>query len=534
MVTPGLTTADTLEDSSISLVTATQMQSLDQRTIREANIPGITLMERAGKGVVQALEQQFGSPSGWPITIFCGKGNNGGDGFVVARLLKQKRAKVRVVLLANPRELTKDAQHMYRRLLKILPSSMISCEPSEQTIYTLASKGHFLIDAMLGTGLSSKVRDPYYTAIQAMNAVQQPTIAVDLPSGIHSDTGEVLGTAIYAQSTVTFGCPKVGLYLGEAIDHVGEIHTVDIGIPREYVKDLRASIHLLTPSTIAPFLPKRNPSAHKGTFGHVGLIAGSAGKTGAAALAARATLRTGAGLVTVATPKSAQPSLDAKLFETMTVAMPETQAHTLSGAALRRLIDFLKGKDVIAIGPGLGTHSETRKMFRQFIPRMKLPCVIDADGLNMLAENLSALSSCTGTPILTPHPGEMARLVGKSSGGLINRDRLGIARQFAKAHKVIIVLKGARTIIASPKGQTAICATGNPGMASAGMGDVLTGVVASLLAQNLTPWDAARTGVCLHGLAGDMAAETVGQAGLIASDLIEHLPYALQKMSSLH
>ena len=271
----------------------------------------------------------------------------------------------------------------------------------------------------------------------------------------------------------------------------------------------------------------------KGTFGHVGLIAGSAGKTGAAALAARAVLRTGAGLVTVATPESAQSGLDAKLLEAMTVAMPETQARTLSGAALKRLVDFSKERDVIALGPGLGTHSETTKLFRQFIPGIKQPCVIDADGLNMLAENLSVLSSCPATPILTPHPGEMARLVGKTSAGLINRDRLGIARHFAKTHRVIMVLKGARTIIASPEGQAAICTTGNPGMASAGMGDALTGVVASLLAQGLTPWDAARTGVCLHGLAGDMAAEKVGQVGLIASDLIEYLPYAWQKIYSL-
>ena len=217
----------------------------------------------------------------------------------------------------------------------------------------------------------------------------------------------------------------------------------------------------------------------------------------------------------------------------MTLAMPETRVHTLSQAALKPLIDFTRERDAIALGPGIGTHAETGKLIRQLLPRLEQSCVIDADGLNILAGHLLILSSCKRIPILTPHPGEMARLMGKSSAGAINHDRLCIALRFAKTHKVIVVLKGARTIIAAPDGQAAICATGNPGMASAGMGDVLTGVISSFIAQGLMPWDAAQAGVCLHGLAGDMVAQKLGQAGLIASDVIEHLPYALQNVFSL-
>ncbi len=489
-------------------------------------------MERAGKGVVQVLEQQFGSPSGQPITIVCGKGNNGGDGLVIARLLKQQHAKIHVLLLAHPKELTHDARGMYQRLRKIVPSSVIKIEPSEASIRASTHKATLLIDAMLGTGLSSTVREPYHTAINSMNDAQAPTIAVDLPSGIHSDTGKILGVAIKAHTTVSFGCPKIGLYLGKAINHTGIITTIDIGIPQAYVDELGVGLHLLTPQSIAALLPTRNQDSHKGTCGHIGLIAGSPGKTGSAALAARAALRTGAGLVTIATPQSGQSSLDAKLFEAMTLGMPETKTQTLSRAALKPLMAFAEERDAIALGPGIGTHGETGKLIRQLLPNLTQHCVIDADGLNILAGYLPLLSSCKKMPILTPHPGEMARLLGQTSATTINHNRLGLALKFSKAHKVILVLKGARTIVAHPQGQATICGTGNPGMASAGMGDALTGVIASFLAQGLLPWDAARAGVCLHGLAGDLAAKQLGQASLIASDLIEHLPHALQHMLS--
>ncbi len=514
------------------LVTAAQMQSLDRRTIEEAKVPGTTLMERAGRGVVEALEQAFGSPAGKRVTIFCGKGNNGGDGFVVARLLRRKRARVSVLLLADPKELRGDAQSMYRRLVRSAGASVVTAQPAKGRIRERADHADFLIDALLGTGLSSPVKGRYQEAIAAMNGSLAPTIAVDLPSGIHSDNGEILGTAVAASLTVTFGCPKIGLYVGGAINQAGRIVISDIGIPQEFVRALSLKVHLLTPQIIKPLLPQRPMASHKGTYGHAGIIAGSPGKTGAAALAGKSALRIGTGLVTVATPKTVNPTLEAQLLEAMTAPMPETDEGTLGISAYPFLSDFAKTRDAIAIGPGIGIHQETGELVRTILSNLNQPCVVDADALNLLAGHTSILSSNKFPYILTPHPGEMARLLGNLSSGSVNHDRLGIARRFAKTHHIIMVLKGARTIIASPDGQAAICPTGNPGMASGGMGDTLTGMIVGLLAQGLSPWDAARAGVYLHGLAGDMGAEKLGQAGLIASDLIECIPHALKQTLS--
>ena len=511
------------------LVTAAQMQSLDRRTIEDAKVPGTTLMERAGSGVANALEHAFGSPSGKRVTIYCGKGNNGGDGLVLARLLRRKRARVHVLLFANPKELTGSARIMYRRLIKTAGTSVVKSHPPEDTIRTKTAQADFLVDALLGTGLSSPVKGQYREAIEAMNASPARTIAVDVPSGIHSDNGTILGTAVRADLTVTFGCPKVGLYLGSAIDHTGRISTVDIGIPQEYVDDLGPRLHLLTPQLIKPLLPTRPPTSHKGTFGHAGIIAGSPGKTGAAALAAKAALRTGTGLVTVATPITVNPILESKLLEAMTIPMPETESQTLGMSAFSQLMDFGNSRTAVAIGPGLGTHPETGQLVQSFFSTLNRPCVVDADALNHLGTDIAVFS--TGKPhhVFTPHPGEMARLLGDTSPQSVNERRLEIALPFAKAHQVIVVLKGARTIIASPDGQAAICPTGNPGMATAGMGDALTGMIVGLLAQGLSSWNAARSGVYLHGLAGDCAAEKMGHAGLLASDLIEYIPHAFQQ-----
>ena len=515
------------------LVTAAQMQSLDRRTIEEAKVPGATLMENAGKCVVEALEKVFGSLSGKHVTVFCGKGNNGGDGFVIARLLGRKRARVHVLVLADSKELTGDAQTMHRRLIRSAGASVITYRPDESHTRNQTAHADFLIDALFGTGLSSAVKGKYQEAITAMNASSAPTIAVDLPSGIHSDNGEILGTAVRASLTVTFGCPKLGLYLGPAIDYTGRIIISDIGIPHEFVKSLSLNLHLLTPQIIKPVLPQRPASSHKGTYGHAGIIAGSPGKTGAAALAGKAALRIGTGLVTVATPRSVNLALESNLLEAMTAPMPETDVSTFGIEAFDPLNEFAKSRNAIALGPGIGTQEETGELVRKIIPSLNQSCVVDADALNLIAGHHSRLLSSNIPHIVTPHPGEMARLLGHTSPKSVNQDRLGISVRFAKTHQVIVVLKGARTIIASPNGQAAICPTGNPGMASAGMGDALTGVIVGLLAQGLSPWDAARAGVYLHGLAGDIGAEKWGQAGLIASDLIECIPDALtQTLSS--
>ncbi len=486
-------------------------------------------MELAGAGVVTHLLQHYGSPKGKNVLVFCGKGNNGGDGLVVARLLHMKGAHLKVILLAPYPELSHDAKTMYRRFKKVAKSSQILLQPNQKTLAAETQKAHILIDALLGTGLSSSVRKQYIRIIEIMNASQAYTVAVDIPSGLHSETGMILDLAVTADLTVTFGCPKIGLYVGDAIDRVGKIEVVDIGIPHRFVEDLDPHIQLLTLEHICSLIPPRPASAHKGTFGHAGIVAGSPGKAGAAALTAMGTLRVGTGLVTVATPYSIMPIVESKLLEAMTLALPETSEHMLGRESASELIGFCRDKSALAFGPGLGISPSTTDLLSHVLPQIEGPCVLDADALNNIAPHLPILFSMKQPPVLTPHPGEMARLLPKTSSKMVNKDRIHIAKTFATQYRVVLVLKGSNTVIANPHGHIAICPTGNPGMASAGMGDVLTGIIVGFLAQGLSAWDAARTGVFIHGLAGDIAAVTIGEPGLVASDLIAAIPQALAK-----
>jgi NAD(P)H-hydrate epimerase len=514
------------------IVTAAQMQALDRRTIEEASVPGTTLMERAGAGVVARLEQQISSLRGKAITVFCGKGNNGGDGFVVARLLHKKRAKVRVFTLAPAKDLSRDAASMYRQLVRTAGKTVVKPFSSASQIQTILGDSHVIVDALLGTGLAAPVTGQYADAIESINQARRLTVAVDLPSGIHADTGAVLGQAVKADLTVTFGLPKLGLFQNQGIDHAGRVEIVDIGIPPAYVDAIESRIRLITAPFVRTALPPRRLSSHKGTFGHAGIIAGSVGKTGAAAMSALAALRVGAGLVTVAIPASVNDVLEAKLLEVMTIPMPDTKARTLSRAALDRLKDFIAARTAVAIGPGLSTHPETVELVQALVRQLDRPSVLDADALNALAGRAALLTECKIPPILTPHPGEMARLVPDSSAQSVNGDRIGTAARFAGARGCYVVLKGARTVIAGPDGMVAICPTGNPGMATAGTGDVLTGMIAGLLAQGLPSWEAACAATYVHGLAGDLAAEVIGQTSLMAGDVIDHIPYALTNIGS--
>lgn len=516
----------------MKIVTAAQMQALDRLAITEAQIPSLTLMAHAGAGVVAAMERVFGAPAGKRVVVVCGKGNNGGDGFVVARLLKQKRARVHAVLMTRPADLVGDAKAMYRRFIGAAGAAAVHSCPSPERLRALLGSCDLIVDALLGTGLSAPITGPYQAAIEAINHADRPVTAVDLPSGIHADTGAILGAAVRARLTVTFGLPKLGLYVGPGIDHAGEIRIADIGIPRAYADAVNSQISLITADEVRRFLPARMPSAHKGTFGHAGIIAGSVGKTGAAAMAANAALRIGAGLVTVATPSSVNDTLEAKLLEVMTVPMPETKARTLARSGLDRLVAFTNARSAVAIGPGLTTHPETVELIHALIGRLELPSVLDADALNALAGRTRLLTECKVPPILTPHPGEMARLEQQATPQSINADRIGTASRFAQGRGVILVLKGARTVVAHPDGRVAICPTGNPGMATAGTGDVLTGIIVGLLAQRLRPWEAACAGTYLHGLAGDLAAADLGPTGMTAGDLIDRIPYALAQTSA--
>lgn len=514
----------------MKVVTAAQMQALDRRTIVEGRVPGIVLMERAGQAVVKHLEAQFGSSRAKTITVICGKGNNGGDGLVVARLLHRRGAKIRALLLEPVSALTRDAAVMYRRFIRAAGKSSIIPFRAEDRIRNLLAASDLVIDAILGTGLSTDVTGNYRDAINLLNQCGRPVVAVDIPSGIHADSGSALGAAVDASLTVTFGLPKLGLYVGRGIDHAGTVQVADIGIPPSFAADVDSHITLLDKETVRHSLPRRRASAHKGTFGHAGIVAGSVGKTGAAALAAQAALRMGTGLVTVAAPASVNDVLEAKLLEVMTVPCPETEARTLGRDSLDLLIQFVQSKTAVAVGPGISTQSETVELIRSLVKRLDRPSVMDADALTALAGQTSLLVECKVTPILTPHPGEMARLESGATAQSVNADRIGTAGRFARRAGVILVLKGARSIIARPDGLVAICPMGNPGMATAGTGDVLTGMTVGLLAQGLPPWEAACAATYIHGMAGDLAAQRLGEAGMLARDVIEQIPYALQAL----
>jgi len=505
------------------------MQTLDRRTITEARVPSTVLMERAGEGIVRHLEEHCGPARGKSITILCGKGNNGGDGLVVARLLHRRGAQIHVVLLTPVTDLGRDAATMYRRLVRVTGRTAIIRFRSADQVRHLLASSDILIDALLGTGLSSVVTGTYREAIELINSAGKPVIAVDIPSGLHADTGAILGQAIRASLTITCGLPKLGLYVDAGIDQAGVIRVVDIGIPPTYVDAIESRTLLLTSDSAFQSLPQRAPSAHKGIFGHAGIIAGSVGKTGAAAMAARAALRVGAGLVTVATPSSVNDVLEAKLLEAMTMPLPETKARTLARSGLDRVVAFIQARTAIAVGPGLSTHPETVELVQSLMKYLDRPSVLDADALNALAGRASLLTECKTPPILTPHPGEMARLEVDATTQSVNADRIGTARRFARERGVFVVLKGARTVIARPDGLVAICPTGNPGMATAGSGDVLTGMIVGLLAQRVLAWEAACAATYFHGSAGDLASQHLGQPGMLAGDLIAQIPYALQR-----
>ena len=509
------------------------MRALDRRAILEAHIPSTVLMERAGEGIVKHLEEHCGPARGKTITVLCGKGNNGGDGLVVARLLCHRRAQVHVVLLAPITELSRDTGVMYRRLVRIAGKAAIVRFRSAEQVRPLLASSDLLIDALLGTGLSSVVSGSYREAIELINSVGKPLIAVDIPSGLHADTGAILGRAVKATLTITCGLPKLGLYLDTGIDQAGAIRIVDIGIPPAYVDAVESRTLLLTSENAFQALPERTPSAHKGIFGHAGIIAGSVGKTGAAALAAQAALRVGAGLVTVATPSSVNDVLEAKLLEAMTMPLPETKARTLARSGHDRVLAFIQARTAVAIGPGLSTHHETVELVQSLMKHLDRPSVLDADALNALAGRASLLTECTTPPILTPHPGEMSRLEVDATAQSVNADRIGTARRFARERGVFLVLKGARTVIARPDGLVAICPTGNPGMATAGTGDVLTGMIVGLLAQRVPAWEAACAATYFHGSAGDLASQYRGQLGMLAGDLIAQIPYALKQTKAI-
>nr|WP_320015415.1 NAD(P)H-hydrate dehydratase [uncultured Desulfobacter sp.] len=515
------------------IVTTRQMQQMDKNTIETFGIPGRVLMENAGRGALEMLSDHF-DLEGARVAVVAGRGNNGGDGFVIGRYLMEMGVSVSFFLLSTRDRVQGDAGANLDLVVKLLadhPLSQFIEIPDKESLEAVAEilPDHDLfVDAIFGTGLNSDVRGIYRDVIELINGSGKAVFSVDIPSGINADTGAVCGVAIQADATATFAFAKVGHILYPGNFHTGDLEVIDIGIPGHIAKAESPDIFLPESHDIAELIPARDFNAHKGNFGHLLVLAGSPGKTGAGALCANAAMRTGAGLVTLGVPEKLMPVIEPMVIEPMTTSLAQTPSGGLDAAALDDIIALLADKAALAIGPGMGTDHGTRELIKGIISIASVPMVIDADGLNCIAKNPDILNTVKAPVILTPHPGEMARLTGKTTAD-IQQNRMETARNFAEKYKVILVLKGAQTLVACPDGTVFICPTGNPGMACGGMGDVLTGMIAAFLAQNLPPESAALAGVYVHGLCGDLLAQD-HTFGFLASDMVTNIPQALKTL----
>ncbi len=512
------------------VVSAAEMQRLDELTIQRYGTPGKVLMERAGTGATAVLLQQFPHVRRHRVVICAGKGNNGGDGFVIARLLARKRVRVEVFLLGKQSDVKGDAAGALAALRRTrVPIVETTSAQGLGKLAASLNDAGLVVDAVFGTGLNATVEGLYADALHLMNASGVPIFAVDIPSGLHADYGTPLGVAIQAEATATFGFAKIGQVIHPGIEHVGALAVVDIGIATEALAEAQPRTRLLEPEDIAPLVPRRDAEAHKGTCGHVLVIAGSRGRTGAARLAAHAACRTGAGLTTLAGPASLNDILAGGVPEVMTALLDEQDGAVRFDEGGMRAV--LEGKTAVVVGPGIGVHDDAQKLVRFLLSEVPLPMVVDADALTCVARDIGVLSSARARAILTPHPGEMARLLGSDTAA-VQADRVGTARRFAVEHGCVLVLKGARSVVAAPDGAVWINPTGNPGMASGGMGDALSGILGGLLAQGLSPEEATRLGVYLHGDIADDVAGHRGQIGLLASDVIDGVPAGLRRIAS--
>jgi ADP-dependent NAD(P)H-hydrate dehydratase / NAD(P)H-hydrate epimerase len=516
----------------MKVLTSAQMKKIDRITIEKIGIPGPVLMENAGIRITQAVLKRFPRIKENRVVIVAGKGNNGGDGFVVARHLFNCGARPTVLLLGTKQDVKGDAGLNLAIAEKIgveirgIPSTK---EWKKNKIELFHAS--LIIDAIFGTGLMKPAQGLFAAAIEDMNKARGYKIAVDIPSGLSSDMPLIVGPAVKADLTIALAAPKIGHVLPPAEDFVGELIVSDISVPPFLFEDARLKIELVEKKNVVPYFQKRKKDSHKGTYGHLLILAGSLGKTGAAVMAAKAGLRMGAGLVTVGTPQSCLPIVARSMMEIMTEALPETPQKTLSDAALPRILELLKGKDGLLLGPGISTHPATASLVMSLLAKLKVPVVIDADGLNILAGNTSILKTLSCPVVLTPHPGEFARLIGRSTKDVLD-NRLDLAPQFAEKHGIHLILKGYRTLIATPQGRVFINPTGNPGMATGGSGDVLSGMLASLIIQEKDILGAILSAVFVHGLSGDIGAQKLGERALIAGDLIRYLPQALKEMEA--
>lgn len=513
------------------LVKASEIKEMDRLSIHEIGIPGAVLMENAARGASRIFLEHFDPVEGAHVFIICGRGNNGGDGYVMARYLSHAGLNITVLVLSETDKISGDALTNLD-IIKRIGIEIIAVPNHEVWAEISDSLGgcDYIIDGILGTGLNSAVKGFYGSVIEDINKSGRPITAIDIPSGLNADTGQVMGVAVKADLTVTFGFPKLGQLLFPGADLVGRLARVDIGIPKIVAERVNCQSRMIEPDDFNDLIYEGKEDIHKGTRGHLLVLAGSTGKTGAAALTALGALRAGAGLVTLGIPVSLNNILEAKVTEVMTEPLPETAEGSLSLNARERILALLEGKTALAIGPGLSTNPETSALVREIIAECGLPMVIDADGLNALAGEVDALKSLNDKKVLTPHPGEMGRLTGLTSAD-VQLDRVGVAVGFAEKHGCYLALKGARTLLAEPGGMIYLNPTGNPSLSSGGSGDVLTGLIAGFLARRWPVSKAALAGIYLHGLSADLLAEDMGKAGLLAGELLDVVPGLMDSLA---
>jgi len=517
----------------VKLATAAEMAAIDRCAGECHGISVAELMERAGRCTAEAAELLLGPVRGRRVALFCGRGNNGGDGFVAARLLQGRGAAAAVFLVGTPGELRPDARLAWDAA-QAAGVELTSCADTSTLAATQARvcDVDLIVDALLGTGFTPPARDLATMAIRLINSLGIPVLAVDIPSGLAADTGHVTGAAVRATATVTFGYPKPGLLIFPGARHVGRLWLADIGIPPDADTRVAGELQVTTAGDLAPYLTPRDPESHKGTFGHVLLVAGSRGLVGAAALAARGALRAGAGLVTVALPASVAPWLFPGLPEAMLLPLPDEMYLPDGRDAAATIIEQISHVSALALGPGLARRDGPARLVRDLCAAVELPLLIDADALHALAAAGPQTIFRRGTPaVLTPHPGELSHLIGISTAA-VQADRCGAARACAVRFNAVVVLKGSRTVVAPPVGPLWINPTGNPAMATAGMGDVLSGVIAAHLARGMAPLAAALLGVYLHGLAGDLAVAATGPWGILAAEVADRVPAAVHSLGS--
>jgi NAD(P)H-hydrate epimerase len=515
------------------ILSAEAMREVDRTAIEELGISSLVLMENAAIGVVDAIGEIYGEAES--AVIFCGPGNNGGDGLAIARHLAVRGYEVRIFLMTSHRGLQGDAE-VQLGICRRQGLHIQDVETEEDVVEALehARESDVIVDALFGTGLARPLDGLYAAMVEELNELPVPRVAVDLPSGLNGSRTVPFGPHVQADLTVTFAAPKIAHVFPPAAEAVGELVVADLGIPPDLADEVEepgGALYLLRREELAELLPARDPGTHKGDYGHVLIVAGSPGKGGAAILAARAAVRAGAGLVTVAVPDPVVAVADLGSVESMTLPLPASgTTGQITAAAAGRVLAAAEGKSVLALGPGLGHEEETAEAIRRIVREANLPLVLDADGLNAFTGRARELAARQAPTVLTPHPGELGRLLGISTEE-VQADRLAAARRAAAETGAVVVLKGYRTLVAIPEGEVHVNPTGNPGMATGGTGDVLTGLIAGLIAQGLEALDATLLGVYLHGLAGDLAAEESGETGLAAGDLVTHLPAAFLELT---